>query len=252
MKLHPKVSNSIREFFLSQGIVKGVVYMTLGSILISLIITVSITSLFGSFVGPLGLSLAILVPAVIASIASYITLSLYFDLEQSRQEVRNLAITDDLTKIFNRRYFFELAERELERTRRNGRPLAIILFDVDNFKLINDSFGHLAGDLVLQEMCMACQSVVRPYDVFARFGGEEFIVLLPDCDKPRALAFAERIRQLIDNQGMWFKGVNMQITVSMGVAVLDGRGEKLDDLISRADSALYKAKNFGKNRLEVG
>jgi diguanylate cyclase (GGDEF)-like protein len=252
MKLHPKVSKSIREFFLSQGIIKGVVYLTTGSILISVLITIIITSLFGSSMGLLGLSLAIFVPAVIASIASYVTLSLYFDLEQSRQEIRSLAITDDLTQIFNRRYFFELAGRELERTRRNGRSLAIILFDVDNFKLINDSLGHMAGDLVLQEMCKACQSVVRPYDVFARFGGEEFIVLLPDCDEPRARTFAERLRQLICDQGVRYNDVSMQITVSVGVAVFDPNRDKLDDLISRADNALYKAKNFGKNRLEIG
>ncbi len=156
-----------------------------------------------------------------------------------------------MTQIFNRRYFFELAEREIERSRRNGDPLAIVLFDIDNFKLVNDSHGHRAGDLVLQETCAICQVVVRPYDVFARFGGEEFVFLLPNTDETRARAFAERLRGLIAGQAVAYNEISMQITVSVGVAVFDPNQDTLDDLICRADSALYKAKNFGKNRLEI-
>lgn len=253
MKLPPSISKNISEFFLSQGIGKGMAYMTFGSILVSLLLTVLITNIFGSQVGLLGYSIAILVPAVIASVASYVTLSLYFELEQSRMEIRELAIIDDLTQAFNRRYFFELADIELERSRRSGVPLAIVLFDIDDFKLVNDSHGHLAGDLVLQEMCSACQGVVRPYDVFARFGGEEFVFLLPDTDETRARAFAERLRQLIARQVVvLYNELNMQITISVGVAVFNPRRDTLDDLISRADRALYKAKGFGKNRLEIG
>ena len=226
-------------------------YMTFGSILISLMITVLITNFVGSPVGLIGYSLAILIPAVIASVASYFTLSLYFELEQSRMEIRDLAITDDLTQVFNRRYFFELADREIERSRRTGGPLAIVLFDIDDFKLVNDHHGHLAGDLVLQEMCRVCQAIVRPYDVFARFGGEEFVFLLPDTDESMARAFADRLRQLIARHIVTYKDTSVQITVSVGLAVFTPRRDSLDDLISRADSALYKAKDFGKNRLET-
>ena len=168
-------------------------------------------------------------------------------------ENRELAITDDLTQVFNRRYFFELIDRELDRSRRNGAPLAIVLFDIDDFKLVNDNHGHLAGDLVLQEMCSACQVIVRPYDVFARFGGEEFVFLLPDTDESRARAFAERLRQLIARQVVvTYNESRMQITISVGVAVFNSKMDTVDDLISRADRALYKAKGFGKNRLEIG
>lgn len=226
-------------------------YMTFGSILVSLLITFLITNIIGGPIGLLGYSLAIIVPTIIASFASYVTLSLYFDLEQSRMEIRDLAITDDLTKIYNRRYFFELAERELERSRRSGDPLAVVLFDIDDFKLVNDNHGHLAGDRVLQEMCKACQVVVRPYDVFARFGGEEFIFLLPDTDEQQAKAFSERLRQLIARHIIPYNNINLQITISVGMTVFYPGGGTLDDLISRADSALYKAKDFGKNRLET-
>lgn len=251
MKLHPSISKNIREFFLRQGVGKGTAYMTFGSILISLLITFTMTNIFRSPMGVLGFSIAIIVPAITASFASYVTLSLYFELEQSRMEIRDLAITDDLTHVFNRRYFFELAGREVERTRRSGDPLAIVLFDIDNFKLINDSYGHMAGDVVLQETCKVCQVVVRPYDVFARFGGEEFIFLLPDTGELPARAFAERLRQLIARQSVIYNGTSMQITISVGLAVFNSGWDTLDHLISRADSALYRAKDLGRNRLEV-
>lgn len=251
MRLHPSISKNIRKTFLTLGVGKGIVFITLGSILVSVLITSLFSIFFGINPGIHGYSLAIIVPAMIASLASYINLSLYFELEQSRQEVHVLANTDDLTQIFNRRHFFELAERELERSRRNGHSLAIVLFDVDDFKQINDSLGHLAGDRVLHEMCRACQVVVRPYDVFARFGGEEFVFLLPDTDETRAGAFADRLRQLIAEKNVPFNSINVQITVSIGVAVFDSKLDTLDDLISRADNALYIAKRLGKNRLEV-
>lgn len=251
MKLHPSISKSIRQFLLKQGVGKGIVWLTLGSVLISVLITFLISSCFGNSPGIQGYGIAVAVPAVIASLASYINLSLYFELEQSRVEIRDLAIMDDLTQIFNRRYFFEQAVRELERSRRSGSPLAIILFDIDDFKLINDNHGHLVGDRVLQEICKKCQDVVRPYDVFARFGGEEFVFLLPDTDGSRATIFAERLRQLIAGQIVTYHQTSMQITISVGVAVFNPKRDTLDDLISRADSALYKAKDFGKNRLVI-
>jgi diguanylate cyclase (GGDEF)-like protein len=251
MRLHPSISTKIRQFFLSRGVGKGVAYMTFGSILASVLITFLISNIFRSPAGLLGYTLAIIVPAIIASVAGYITLSLYFELEQSRQEIHNLAITDDLTQTFNRRYFFELAEREFERSRRNGRSLAIVLFDIDDFKQVNDNHGHLVGDLVLQEICRACQVVVRPYDVFARFGGEEFIFLLPDTNEVRARAFADRLRQLISKHVVSFNGTKIQTTVSVGTAIFNPKRDTLDDLINRADNALYAAKRLGKNRLEV-
>jgi len=251
MRLHPSISKNIHQFFLNRGIGKGVVYLTFGSILLSVLITFLISVVFGKSPGLQGYSLAVIVPLLIASIAGYITLSMYFELEQSRQEIHHLANTDDLTQTFNRRYFFELADRELERSKRSGRSLAIVLFDIDDFKQVNDSHGHLVGDLVLQELCRACQSVVRPYDVFARFGGEEFIFLLPDTDEGRARAFANRLRLLISKHVISFNGVSVQMTISAGTAVFDPEKDSLDDLINRADGALYKAKNSGKNCLEI-
>lgn len=251
MKLYPKISDKIRKFFLNQGISRGVLYLTVGAILVSVVITFLVSLLFGVKPGIQGYILAIVIPAVIASIVGYIDLNLYFELEQSRQEIRALANTDELTQIFNRSYFLELAKREIERSRRTGHPLAVILFDIDNFKKVNDSLGHLAGDFVLRETCRACKVMTRPYDIFARFGGEEFIFLLPDADKARAKVVADRLRQVIAEHTITHNNTIVRITVSVGIAVFDPKRDTLDDLIRRADSALYRAKRLGKNRLEV-
>jgi len=251
MKLNPNIAEKIRLFFLNQGIARGTLYLTVGSILISVLITLLSSIMLGNTPGVHGYSIAIVIPAIIASFAGYITLSLYFELEQSRQEIHTLANTDDLTQIFNRRCFFELAGRELERSRRNGHPLAIILFDIDDFKHVNDDHGHLAGDFVLQKTCQACKAIVRTYDIFARFGGEEFIFLLPDTNEARARAVADRLRNLISKLTVTYNDTKVQITVSVGMAIFDPKMDTLDDLINRADHALYRAKNMGKNRLEV-
>jgi len=251
MKLNPNNSEKIQRFFIQQGLIRGVLYLTVGSIVISVSITFLISNFFGHNAGIQGYTIAIIVPAIIASTVSYVNLSMYFELERSRQEIHTLAITDDLTQVFNRRHFFELAQRELDRSRRNGHSLAIVLFDIDDFKDVNDSHGHLAGDIVLQEICRACKVIVRQYDVFARFGGEEFIFLLPDTDEARAVTVAERLRQLIARQVVSFSTLSVQMTISVGVTIFDPERDTLDDLISRADGALYTAKRMGKNRLQV-
>jgi len=251
MKLNLKISDKICKFILDKEISRGVIYLTTGAVLVSVLITFLISILFGMKPGIQGYILAIVIPAIVASIVSYISLHLYFELEQSRQEIRALENIDALTQIFNRRYFLELAKREIERSRRTGHSLAIILFDIDDFKKVNDSLGHLAGDFVLQETCRACKLMTRPYDIFARFGGEEFIFLLPDADRARAKAVADRLRQVIAERVIVHNNTTVRITVSVGMAVFDPKRDTLDDLIRRADSALYRAKRLGKNRLEV-
>ena len=251
MKLSPTISKHIRHLILNQGVARSSLFIIAVSTLLSVLIAKLVATLLPGIFGKFNIARAIIIPLLIAPPFSYIFMSLYFELEKLREEVHMLANTDELTKIYNRRYFFELAEREFERSRRNGSALAIILLDIDDFKPVNDSHGHLAGDFFLQEMCKACQVVVRPYDIFARFGGEEFIFLLPDTDEVRAKAFAERLRQLMAEQVVSFNGATLQRTISAGITIFKSSGDTLDDLISRADSALYHAKELGKNRVVV-
>jgi diguanylate cyclase (GGDEF)-like protein/PAS domain S-box-containing protein len=173
--------------------------------------------------------------------------------ERKRAEERlvKLATTDTLTGIPNRRAFMETAERTFARSRRYNRPLSLQLLDADHFKRVNDTWGHQVGDLVLQRLCRRIQTVLRQSDCFARFGGEEFIVLMPETDREAALALAERLLATIRHSQIELdNGTLVSFTISIGCATLDATDGKLDDLIRRADQALYRAKSQGRDRCE--
>ena len=173
--------------------------------------------------------------------------------EQKRTEARlqRLAQTDYLTDVFNRRAFFELAGPEMERTRRYRHSLAFILMDVDNFKKVNDTYGHLVGDRVLQNLARACLRSLREVDRLARYGGEEFIVMLPETDASGACRSAERLRQVIEQAEVSTHQGPVRITASLGVAVFqpDSNHITLDRLLGQADQALYQAKRAGRNQV---
>jgi len=170
----------------------------------------------------------------------------------AEEELRRLATTDPLTGIYNRRHFFELANKELIRTKRTKKPFSIILYDIDHFKRINDTFGHLAGDKVLKNLSTACQKNLREMDVLARYGGEEFIILLPELGIPNSTVVAEKIRKIIAGQALSFENRSISVTASLGVATHSVETEPLDKLLARVDKALYEAKEMGRNQVMVG
>lgn len=166
-----------------------------------------------------------------------------------RAELERMATHDPLTGAANRRLFMEQFERELERARRSGRPLALLMMDIDHFKRTNDTYGHAAGDRVLQEFVRRCQAVLRPPDVLGRLGGEEFAVMLPDTSAAQAKAIAERLRRETDSLPFGVPGHGgLTVTVSIGALVAQP-GEDADTLLARADAALYSAKGHGRNRV---
>jgi diguanylate cyclase (GGDEF)-like protein len=168
------------------------------------------------------------------------------------EEIYRLTIFDALTGIPNKRCLLECLDRELARARRHGRPLALLLFDIDRFKAINDGHGHLCGDYVLSELAACVRPAVRTDELFARYGGEEFAVVLPECSAKAAAAAAERVRALVEGHAFRFQDKPLQVTVSVGVAVVTGDVEAAAaDLIGRADAKLYEAKNSGRNRVAV-
>jgi diguanylate cyclase (GGDEF)-like protein len=171
-------------------------------------------------------------------------------LEKARlfAELRQMASTDPLTGLINRRHFYEMAGRELERVRRSGGALAILMLDLDHFKLVNDAFGHQAGDEALRAVAEVLRTGLRTADVPARYGGEELVVLLPDADADHAAQAAERVRAAIAAVSVATERGEVQLTVSMGVAATcAGGAESLDQLLARADDALYAAKRQGRN-----
>lgn len=165
------------------------------------------------------------------------------------RELENLATTDGLTRLANRRYFMERAESEFVRNRRYHRDLSLLLLDADNFKAVNDTHGHESGDRVLRALAGVCRENLRQLDMAARYGGEEFIVLLPETSAETALQVAERLRQAVEKLVVPLEGVSGHITISIGVATASAATASLAALISDADRALYQAKRLGRNRV---
>ena len=139
----------------------------------------------------------------------------------------------------------------LNESKRYRHALSIVIFDIDNFKKVNDNYGHLCGDAVLRELSLACRTILRKCDALARFGGEEFILLLPETDDASALQVANKLCQLVAEHVVEYKDAQIQVTISVGVTTYNPIMDTLDDLLNRADRALYQAKRLGKNRLEV-
>ncbi|WP_419737136.1 GGDEF domain-containing protein [Pseudomonas sp. COR18] len=164
-------------------------------------------------------------------------------------ELQRLATTDVLTGSSNRRHFFECAHREFEQARLQGSPLAFLLLDIDDFKLINDTYGHPAGDQVLQRIAETGRAALRSGDLFGRIGGEEFAALLPGCAPDMAMAIAERLQREIQRLAFNHDGENFGTTVSQGLTNLTAEDQLLDSLFARADGAMYRAKRQGKNQI---
>jgi two-component system, cell cycle response regulator len=174
-------------------------------------------------------------------------LALQEDLIQTREELRFQATHDALTGILSRGAVLDLLQRELERAVRPQTPTAILMLDVDHFKKINDTYGHLAGDLVLKEVTHRISQLVRSYDLVGRYGGEEFLIVLPDCDNNHIRQSAERIRLMVASTPILGIGAETSVTISIGATVVTPGKTVAKESLATADAALYRAKNGGRN-----
>ncbi|GAP22042.1 diguanylate cyclase [Leptolinea tardivitalis] len=165
-------------------------------------------------------------------------------------EVQQYAITDELTDIYNRRGLFELGRREVERARRYGRSLSAVMIDTDEFKSINDTYSHSVGDHVLRSMADRWKSSIREVDILGRYGGDEFVILLPETDLANALQVADRLRIAISGKKIETPIGDLDLTVSVGVADIDDDTTTFDALIEKADQAMFQAKTNGKNQVK--
>jgi len=170
---------------------------------------------------------------------------------QLYEEMQHLAITDSLTGLYNRRYFFEFTEKEISQSKRYMRDLSLIMMDIDHFKRVNDRFGHQIGDQVLKNVADICLSMLRKADIMCRFGGEEFMLLLPETGKEEAESAAERMCRAVADAVIQADSGEVKITLSIGVAELDKEQDTLDSLIFAADNALYRAKAAGRDCVRV-
>lgn len=177
--------------------------------------------------------------------------ALHLALLFQQHELKERTRRDSLTGACTRREFFETGRSELKRARRYGHPLCVLLLDFDHFKAINDRYGHAGGDAVLRNLSRRIMDSLRTSDRYYRFGGEEFVVILPHSELEDALLVSERIRVLVETRAVEHGDDVIDVTVSIGISRLEGAGESLDDLVAKADRALYMAKEGGRNRVEV-
>jgi diguanylate cyclase (GGDEF)-like protein len=238
-----------RTLLLQWGRWRVLVGVTLFAVVASMGLTLLLLQALGRAQSiPIGLAIAGVVPLIIAPLVFNVLIKLVFEIESTRAALHRLATRDALTQTYNRGYFTERLEAEAVRAARTGQALALLMIDADEFKSINDRFGHAAGDQVLQLMAQACQSSLRPYDLLARFGGEEFVVLLPEATLAQACEVAERVIAAVAAlEPATPTGEPLRVTVSVGVAVLASTDSGGTSLLHRADAALYHAKRNGRN-----
>ena len=170
------------------------------------------------------------------------------ELLAANQRLEKLSITDPLTGAYNRRHLFDVLEKERQRIQRSEEGMAVLLIDLDHFKRVNDQFGHPAGDAVLREFVRRCQNMIRATDTVCRYGGEEFVIVLPCLMATGAITFAERLRSTVADLPVSAEGNAIPVTVSIGIAVYQ-HPESLEELLARADQQLYRAKEGGRNRV---
>ena len=171
------------------------------------------------------------------------------ELELANQRLRKLSITDGLTELFNHRHVHELLQEEYERSRRTGEPLGVAMLDLDRFKHVNDTYGHPTGDVILYETARIIRDTAREIDMVGRYGGEEFIAILPNTDEDAAARFAERVRERVEQHVFRDGATEVRMTTSCGVSSYPAAGASPEDVLKAADQALYQAKRGGRNRV---
>lgn len=187
-----------------------------------------------------------------ASFYSLKNANIFETMKKEKEKLKEISISDPLTGIYNHNFFYKRLDEEFDRASRYGMPLSVVMMDIDNFKKINDTFGHRVGDKVLKKIADILKRSVRKSDMIARYGGEEFAEILTYTQKNGAAEEAERLRSLISELSFKDEGIDLKVTLSLGVAEYnpDNTADS-GELVNRADKALYKAKNAGKNRVKV-
>lgn len=230
------------KIFDKYGYRKTLWFLVLVPTLLSGITTLLVQLFILGTVKAYGLVIGFGLPFVFSYVFGSALLNLVNQLDISRKMLHEASITDDLTGARNRRFFIQRMEEEFARSERYKSPFSLILMDMDGFKEINDTHGHLAGDAVLKDIASICLSECRHIDVFARFGGDEFAFIMPSIEAYQAEMFLERLNRRIDENGISYKGVSINKHFSYGVAEWDPAMDSIEDMIAFADTSLYQAK----------
>jgi len=244
-----------RNAIFGMGRYRSVLAITLFSVLMSVMITGVIMTAFwweGRDVLLKAMLVGAIVPGIVAPLASSFVVKLLLELEDLQTQLLEMVNRDPLTKVYSRRYLLDCLETEPARTLLSDEPMSLLILDVDHFKSINDRHGHGNGDIVLKKIAQICESTLRPQDVLARFGGEEFVVLLPNTPLLEACHVAERLRENVAATTIELtSGESISSTISIGISPFVPPDPKCINLLSRADKGLYKSKENGRNQWAV-
>jgi len=242
----------MRRILRKLGLFWTTVILTLTSIAFSLLLTNLVTlGVDRELASATGNTIAFVVPAILAPSLGALNLRLLFHLDTAEEHLRLLSVRDDLTGAANRRQFILQAQQEIERANRYGTVFSIAFMDIDDFKDVNDTYGHLAGDQVLSHLAQIGMQNVRTVDTFARYAGDEFVVLMPETQSQRAWDCVERMRAIVSSQPVNYDSRAINYTISAGVITIDSRLQDLETLLMYVDRALYSAKQMGKNQVRV-
>ena len=253
----PAKTNSIswRHMNDRQAVARATLIVSVLSLLVSWVLTGGLMWLLATTAGPREWLVAAVVttiaPLMVAPPMAYKNFDLMRQLVESRREVERLSQNDELTGAYNRRYFMEIAQRELGLAKRNDYPVSLLLLDMDGFKEINDQLGHLAGDRALTACAEALRAGIRQGDVLGRFGGDEFLVLAPHTGLRSAAHLAERMRAAVTQSDLVLPEGPVHLRFSVGVVSTEQGWAEADELLRRADQALYRAKELGGDRAEL-
>lgn len=245
------MGRAVRQFFLSRPLWLSIPVLMAVSVAFSVGALFLLTELMGLGYPPSfrrSLMVATLAPMLVSGPIGGFIVHLLREVDGAHRRVQQLAWHDELTGLLNRRRFAELGQLELERAQRQDEALTAVLLDVDDFKKINDRHGHAAGDAVLQTLGQVLPASLRRSDLPARWGGEEFALVLPGASGDDAVRIVERLRQAVASTSIVAAGQSLRCTVSIGMAE-QRPGDSFDDLLRRADEAMYRAKTSGKNRV---
>lgn len=244
-------TSRVRQFIRRHGIYKSVLASTVLLVLLVTAVALVIDLLIYQKVNPDPIYFSILLTLLTGPFFLYVFVSLIMQLDQSEKKLRALSIMDDLTDVYNRRYFLELAHKELAKASRYGTIFSLVAADIDHFKSINDGYGHVAGDAILKAMANTCMNNMRNMDIFARYGGEEFMFLIPESDKIDLEAFAERLLSACENTVVKSKNQEIHFTASIGIKSFDPQIRSLDSMLKEVGEALSEAKRSGGNCIVV-
>lgn len=241
----PPIRAALRRY----GAFKVILAVTAISIILSALITIGIMILTDGSISKMGLLISIIVPTILVPLFEYRLLSALLQLDLAEEKLKITSTTDELTRTYNRRHFFDIASQELARAQRYGGTFSIAILDFDNFKNINDNYGHQVGDQVLVELSKLCNINIRLPDIFARYGGDEFVFLFPEADKEKARECLKRILASISKSPIQHENSQIIIRVSIGLAEFSRETLLIDYVLKEADLALYRAKHEGGNKI---